>query len=55
MQKRGSDIFIALPFFYAFTEYDTISGFYGTGEFKAYGVWVKSEKKDDFTSSSQND
>ena len=41
--------FFVLPFFYAFTERDTVSIFYGKGKCKAYDVWVKSESKDDFT------
>ena len=47
--ELGSDIFFVLPFFYAFTERDTVSIFYGKGKCKAYDVWVKSESKDDFT------
>ena len=41
--------FLALLFFYAFTGCDTVSSFYGNGKRKAYDVWVKSERKDDFT------
>ena len=47
--ELGSDIFFILPFFYAFTERDTVSIFCVKGKCKAYDVWVKSERKDDFT------
>ena len=40
--------FLALPFFYDFTECDTVSSFYGRGKCKAYDIWVKNERKDDF-------
>ena len=49
IRELGSDICLALPFFYAFTGCDTVSSFYGKGKCKAYDVWVKSERKDDFT------
>lgn len=45
----GSDISLALPFFYAFTRCDTVSSFYGKNKCKAYDVWIKSEQKDDLT------
>ena len=48
MRELGSDIFLALPFFFAFTGYYTVSSFYGKGKCKAYDVWVKSERKYDF-------
>ena len=41
--------FSCFTFFYAFTGCDTVSSFYGKSKCKAYGVWVKSERKDDFT------
>ena len=44
----GSDIFHALPFFYSFTGCDTFSSFCVKGKCKAYDIWVKSERKDDF-------
>ena len=43
-----SDIFLPLPFFYAFTGCDTVSRFYVKGKCTAYDVWVKSERKVDF-------
>ena len=49
IRELGSDIFLALPIFYAFTECDTISIFFGKGKCKAYDVWVNIERKDDFT------
>ena len=49
LREFGFGIFIALPFFYAFTECDTVFSFYDKGKCKAYDVWVKSERKDDFT------
>ena len=49
IRELRSDIFLALPFFYAFTGCDTVCSFYGTGKCKAYDVWVKGERKDDFT------
>ena len=45
IRELGSDIFLALPFFYAFTEPDTVSSFYGKGKCKAYDVSVKRERK----------
>ena len=35
--------FLALPFFYAFSGCNTVSGFYG--KCKAYDVWVKVKEK----------
>ena len=49
LREFGFGIFLALPFFYAFTECDTVFSFYDKGKCKAYDVWVKSERKDDFT------
>ena len=49
IQELGSDIFLALPFFYSFTKYDTVLSFYDTGKRKACDGWVKSQRKDDFT------
>ena len=49
IRELGSDIFLALPFFQAFTGFDTVSSFYGKGKCKAYDVWIKIERKDDFT------
>ena len=49
INELGSDIFLALPFFYAFTGCDTVSSFYGKDKCKASDVWVKTERKDDFT------
>ena len=34
---------------WAFTGCYIVSNFYGKGKCKAYDVWVKSGKKDDFT------
>ena len=48
IRELGSDIFLALPFFFAFTGYYTVSSFYSKGKCKAYDVWVKSERKYDF-------
>ena len=48
IQELGSDIFVALPFFYPFTGCDIVSSFYGKGQCKAYDVWVKSKGRDDF-------
>ena len=48
IRELGSDIFLALPFFQAFTGCDTVSSFYGKGKCKAYDVWIKTERKDDF-------
>ena len=48
MRELGPDIFLALPVFYSFTGCDIISSFYCKGKWKAYDVWVKSERKDDF-------
>ena len=48
IRELGTNIFLALPFFNAFTGCDTVSSFYGKGKCKAYDVWVKSERKDDF-------
>ena len=44
----GSDIFHASHFFYSFTGCDTFSSFCVKGKCKAYDIWVKSERKDDF-------
>ena len=44
-QELGS---FALPFFYSFTGCDMASSYYGKGKRKAYDVWVKSERRDDF-------
>ena len=48
IRELCSDISLALPFIYSFTRYDIVSSFYGKGKCKAYGVWVKCERKDDF-------
>ena len=48
IRELGSDIFLALRFFQAFTGCDTVSSFYGKGKCKAYDVWIKTERKDDF-------
>ena len=48
IRELGSDIFLALQFFYVPTECDTVSSFYGKVKCKACDVWVKSEGKDDF-------
>ena len=45
IRELGSDFFLAIPFFYAFTECDIFSSFYGKGKCKAYDVWIKSESK----------
>ena len=37
-----------MPFFYSFTGCDMASSYYGKGKRKAYDVWVKSERRDDF-------
>ena len=47
--QLGSYIFLALPFFYAFTGCDISPSFCGKGRCKAYTVWVKSDRNDDFT------
>ena len=48
IRELGSDIFLALTIFYAFTGCDTVSSFYGKRKCKAYNVWVKSKRKYDF-------
>ena len=45
IRELTSDIFLTLPFFYAFTGCDTVSSFYGKGMCKAYDVWVKVKGK----------
>ena len=47
--QLGSYIFLALPFFYASTGCDISPSFCGKGKCKAYTVWVKSDRNDDFT------
>ena len=37
----------ALPYFYAFTGYDTVSGFNGEGKCTFFDTWMESEKKND--------
>ena len=49
IQELGSDIFLALPFFQAFTGCDTVSSFYGKGMCKAHDVRVKGQRRDGFT------
>ena len=49
IRELGSDIFLALLFFYTFTGCDSNSSFYGKGKCKAYDICVKSERKDFFT------
>ena len=46
--QLSSDIFLALPFFYDFTGCDIASSLCGKGKCKAYTVWVKSDRNDDF-------
>ena len=43
------DICKALPFFYAFTECDTVSSFNGKGECTCFDTWMESKKKSDLT------
>ena len=37
----------ALPYFYAFTECDTVSSFNGKGKCTFFDTWMESEKKSD--------
>ena len=43
------DICKALPYFYAFTECDTVSSFNGKGECTCFDTWMESKKKNDLT------
>ena len=49
IRELGSIIFLALPFFFAFTGCDSVSSFYGKCKCNAYDVWVKSERNNNFT------
>ena len=49
IQELGSDIFLALPFFYAFTGCDTVSSFHGKCKCKAWeDDFTDGDFKDDF-------
>ena len=45
LREFGFGIFLALPFFYAFTECDTVFSFYDNGKCKAYDFWLKVKGK----------
>ena len=48
-----NDVWIALPFFLAFTGCDTTSGFYNLSKSKFFDVWMKYKEKDDVTNLSK--
>ena len=51
--ELGEFVCKALPFFYAFTECDTVSRFYGFSKSKFWNCWMESPNKDLYTDAFQ--
>ena len=50
VRELGDDVTRALPFFYAFTGYDTTSSIFNKGKCKCWNVWQNNEREVDITS-----